>query len=352
MIGPVLKQEIENTFIVVREKCTTLELVFCCPECGDKTGHRSVNLKSGKTFCWKCNKGKNNKGNFVAWARALGFHFTADTGANNVPVEQLLYAEDQQESVVPVIQEVKLPEGFTPIARTPKSVYTKLITKMAARKNLDYAAFAEAGAGYTPAHPKWEPFCIFPVQEYGLTVYYQGRTYVDVPGETTKKFPSRNEVTFGAGNWVYNIDTVREQQPEIVVIVESILNVLSLRKKLRQLGWKNIVPVCVFKHHLSQVQALKLLRCQGVQEFCMLFDHDAIDKTWQSVSAIANKKVVTIAEMPLLDGNKKCDPNDDVDAAINAIENRQLYTASSFSRKMLEADDPRIFSITSRNICS
>lgn len=350
MIGPLLKREIESTFTVVHAKCTTEELVFVCPECGDKSGNRSVNLKTSKTFCWRCNKGKSGKGHFIAWARANGYTFEADEGYSSTPVDQLLFAEEEKSLVIPVLQEVALPTGFTPIARTPKSIYTKLITKMAHKKNLDYSDFVEAGAGYTPDDPYWEAYAIFPVREYRMNCYYQGRTYVDVPGETTKRFPSRKYVKWGAGYWVYNIDEVRNNSPEIVVVVESILNVLSLRKKLRQLGWdKQIVPVCVFKHSISQVQAAKLFRCKGIKEFCLLFDHDAIAATWKNVEFLTNKLAVTVAEMPMKEGNKKLDPNDDVDAAIVAIENRTVYTPGS-AIEHLVAPAEKKFDITSRSI--
>ena len=340
MIGPLLKREIESTFTVVTSKCTHEELVFVCPECGDKTGNRSVNLKTSKTFCWRCNKGTHNKGHFLAWARALGYEFgSGDDGYSSTPVDQLLYQEEPKTSVVPVLQEVDLPKGFIPIARTPKSIYTKLITDMARRKNLDYQDMVEAGVGYTPDDPYWEAYAIFPVREYRMTCYYQGRTYVDTPGETTKRFPSRKYVKWGAGYWVYNIDEVRNKKPEIVVVVESILNVLSLRWRLRELGWdKQVVPVCVFKHSLSQVQTLKLLRCKSVKEFCLLFDHDAIDKSWKMVGYLGNTLKVTVAEMPMRAGNQKCDPNDDVDAAIDAIEQRKLYTSANAMGRLVETE--------------
>ena len=335
-IGLVLKREIESTFTVVSAKSTEHELVFVCPECGDVSGNRSVNLKTGKTFCWRCNKGKNNKGFFLAWARALGYRFEAGESLSGVPVEELLYTPAVESTNVPVLQEIELPVGYVPIARTPKSIYTRLITEMAERKNLGYDDMAEAAVGYTMDDARWERFAIFPIQEYGMNVYYQGRTYVDVPGESTKLFPSRNLIKWGASYWIYNLDTVRKEKPEIVVIVESILNVLSLRRKFRELGWRGIVPVCVFKHHMSQIQVIKLLRCTGIKEFCLLFDHDAIDATWRMVGALNEKVAVTVAEMPMLAGNRKCDPNDDVEAAITAIESRSLYTTATASDHLLK----------------
>lgn len=337
MIGPALRQEIESTFQVVPSKSTPEELVFICPECGDRSGNRSVNLKSGKTFCWRCNKGKSNRGNFLAWARALGHSFSADSGSSSLPMEQVLYREDAVKSVVPLVQEIELPRGFTPILRKPNSVYTKLIAEMAVRKNLTHADFVEAGVGFTSTDPYWEAYAIFPVYEYNTPVYYQGRTYVDVPDMPTKRFPSRSQVEYGAGYWVYNIDEVRSKQPSVVIVVESILNVLSLKWKLREIGITHMVPVCVFKHHISKVQALKLIRCASVKEFCLLFDHDAIDATWRSVGSLTNRARITVAEMPMLSGNKKCDPNDDVDAALEAIADRKVYTIANAARKIFNA---------------
>jgi len=338
MIGPLLQREIESTFVTVASKSTTEELVFVCPECGDRSGNRSVNLKTSKTFCWRCNKGKNNKGNFLAWARALGYAFAADDGSSSIPVEQLLFQEEPQTSVVPIIQEIELPRGFTPIARTPKSIYTKLITGMARRKNLDYQDMVEAGVGYTPDDPYWEPYALFPVRDYKLTCYYQGRTYVDIPGETTKRFPSRKHVKWGAGYWVYNIDEVRAKNPEIVVVVESILNVLSLRRKFTELGWQSIVPVCVFKHSVSKVQAIKLIQCESIKELCLLFDRDAIEATWRNVSQLSNKLSVSVAEMPVKAGNAKLDPNDDVEAALDALDTRKQYTPVNAITKLFTTE--------------
>ena len=232
-------------------------------------------------------------------------------------------------SIIPIISKVKLPPGFIPIAKEPKSAYAKFIVQMAERKNLDYDAFAEAGVGFTRTDPKWEPFAIFPVREYDLNVYYQGRTYVDIPGESTKLFPSNAAVKYGAAFWIYNLDELRDTRAPIAVVVESILNVLSLRRKFRELGCTDMVPVCVFKHHVSSVQLLKLIRCPALKEVCLLFDHDAIEATWRMIGTISNKIGLTVAEMPLLNGNQKLDPNDNVEAAMEAIAGRKRYDFSS-----------------------
>jgi len=341
MIGPLLKREIESMFTVVADKSSAEELVFLCPECGDHSGHRSVNLRTGFTFCFRCNKGAHNKGNFMAWSKALGYQFlNSDNGYSNVPLEELLNNPPAVRTKMPVLKPVDLPVGFTRLEDDPDSAYTELIRRMAKRKNLDLKAFIEAGAGFTE-QGLWEPYCIFPVYDSKMPVYYQGRTYVDVPGEPTKRFPNRKDVTYGASYWVYNIDEVRTVKPNVIIMVESILNVLSLKRKLRALHLEHkYVPVCVFKHFVSQVQVQKLLLC-GAEEFCLLFDHDAIALTWKSVAAFSNLTRVTIAEMPQLEGNKKADANDDVDAAWDAIRNRKRYSAAAVTGNLVTVDPLR-----------
>lgn len=339
MIGPALRAEIEHTFQIATLRCTTEELVFLCPECGDTSGNRSVNLRTGVTFCWRCNKGKSNKGNFIAWAKANGFQFTTAGDMTGVPLDEVLVEPESAKTRVPYIKEVDLPKGFIYLREEPDSAYATLIERMALRKNLEYADLEAADAGFTRDDPLWEPFCIFPVKELGQIVYYQGRTYVDVPGQTTKKFPSRNEVLHGSSCWIYNIDEFRERQVPTVIVVEAILSTLSLKKKLRELNERSVVPLCVFKHAIGSIQLTKLLKCKWLKEICLMFDHDAIDQTWRQMGNLGSQVKLTIAELPATEDNKKLDPNDDPDAALAAFDARTPYTmgtktASEFERTL------------------
>jgi hypothetical protein len=327
-IGPLLKQEIENTFEVIRSLSNQNELTFICPQpgCGDTKGKRSVNLKNGKTNCWRCNVG----GDFLQWAKRLGFRFAnaEDGGGSSLTLKQLFDIKPEVRSVLPVVAEVKLPAGFTPIVDEPDSVYTRLIGEMAVRKNLILDDFIEAGCGFT-RDGKWEPFAIFPVIEYSTVVYYQGRTYAEEPGAITKKFPSNAEVKYGAKYWVYNLDEVRAKKAKKVIVVESILNVLSLRWKMRELGVTDTVAVAVFKHKVSLEQFYKLSRLSHVEEVCLLFDHDAIIESWSDARNFTNKFRITVAEMPTGEDNKKLDPNDDVDLAWKVFGERKKFIVTS-----------------------
>lgn len=329
-----LRQQIEQFFDVVGVNTSTGELTFICPECGDKKGHRSVNLKTGMTFCFRCGKGDAGRGHVIAWAKSLGFNL--DGGTFSVPMEDLFKEDASTDVYIPLAAKVNLPKGFTSLEEAPNTVRSRLIGEMAERKNLSFETLRDAGVGFTRIDPLWEPFAIFPVVEWGVTVYYQGRTYVDVPGEPTKKFPSRNEVPYGAANWLYNFDELRRKKAPTVMVVESILNVLSLREELAYRRIENVVPVCVFKHHISKVQLLKLVRMNYVKELCFLFDHDAIDKVWSSVGNLGNRVRMTVAEMPAVDGNKKLDPNDDVLAAMQAFDARTEVSKSTVVGRLLD----------------
>jgi len=328
MKGAQLKQTVVNLFGIIKERSTNDELVFVCPEpgCGDRSGNRSVSLKNGRTNCWRCNKG----GDFVKWVKHLGYkvdgNSVQDTGLESL--ERTLEQTATPTLSAPVYALIRLPDGFTRCEDDPDSVYTRHIASMAQRKNLSVEDFIEAGVGFT-RRGAWEPFAIFPVIERGRTVYYQGRTYIDEPGEKTKKFPSRRECPISSKYWVYNIDAVPQPDVRIVVAVESILNCLSLKRKFDELGIVDTVPVCVFKHALSREQARKLHKYTNIQELVLLFDHDAIRESWEDASDQTLFKMVSVAEMPYVPGQKKLDPNDDVDLALDALASRKPFRVSS-----------------------
>jgi hypothetical protein len=326
VIGPLLRQEIENTFEVVRGRSSQSEIAFICPEpgCGDRKGTRSVNLKNGKTNCFRC----NIAGSFIHWARKLGYKFSNEgDGASSLSLKQMFDIKPEVKSILPVITEVKLPEGFEYCRDNIESVYTRLIGQMAERKNLCLQDFLDANVGFTRQHPTWEPFAIFPVSEYDTTVYYQGRTYIDDPEYSTKKFPSGSEVKYGARYWIYGLDEAMQKRAKKLIVVESILNVLSLRWYMREhnLG-DDIVPVATFKHSVSFEQFFKIAKMRHVEEVCLMFDHDAIEHSWKDARKFTNHFAITIAEMPEGAENKKLDPNDDVALAWQVFQDRKPYT--------------------------
>lgn len=246
------------------------------------------------------------------------------------PVEQLygdldaLYAT--RKSVVAYVNDVQLPRGFIPLSEEPDCGYARLIERMAIRKNLDLDTFIRVGAGFTREDAYWEPYCIFPVFEWGKVVYYQGRTYKDpkpdpITGKkgSTKQFPSKQHIKLGSRYWVYNIDRLR-QKGRIGIVVESMFNVFSLENELGLDS--DIVPIAIFKHKISPEQQAKILTANGIEELCLHMDPDAIASAWESCGKLANLLKVTVADkMP--DG---VDINDDVDEGLRCFDRRKPFS--------------------------
>lgn len=324
---------VKELFTHVPERSTHEELTFICPQCGDESGNRSVNLRSGLTHCWRCGKKPGASGDFVRWCRRLGFKIedVGDSAISLTEAEKLLQ-QVEKEKFMPVVTNVKLPKGFTRLKDDPQSGYCRLIRKMAERKGLSLKDLEEMDAGFTKESMLWEPYAIFPVYEYGQLVYYQGRTYVDDPGKGTKRFPSRDECPYGMSYWVYNIDAIRLKRPSLVVVVEAIFNVKSLEKVC-----DDFVPVCVFKHSISNVQLQKIASFDSVKEICVLYDSDSTADAWVEVgSRVVNRNFqVSIARMPVPEGRKKADPNDDPVLACQALNERELYTSSGELKAIL-----------------
>src|SRR5690606_30144754 len=185
----------------------------------------------------------------------------------------------------------------------------------------------DAGAGFTREHPKWEPFCIFPVFEWGKVVYYQGRTYRDPKPDpetgkkpSTKQFPTKHEIPLGSRYWVYDIDRLRAPAAKVGIVVESMFNVYSLKNELQT---DEVVPVAIFKHKISPEQQAKLLTARGIKEICLMFDPDAIGAAWDSCRKLTNVIKVTVAP-PLPKG---IDPNDDAKAAVKTFEQRKPFSS-------------------------
>lgn len=325
-----IRQAVESLFEVVPSRSTVHEIAFICPEpgCGDKSGNRSVNIRTGKTSCWRCGKG----GDFKRWAARLGFTVEYDD-MPSVKVSELATILDTLESDAPratgFSTGVPLPRGFVSLADEPDSVFSKWIGRMAVRKQLTLEDFVRAGVGFTRDDALWEPFAIFPVVEWGKTVYYQGRTYNEDPGEKTKRFPSRTECPMSSRYWVYNIDELR-LKGGIAIIVESILNVLSLKRELEFRGITGCVPIAVFKHSISREQAAKIIACKGLKEICMMYDDDALPSIYKECHKLVNNIKITYVKMP-----RKVDANDDARLAVDLFEKRQRYShLQMFSDKL------------------
>ena len=338
--GPQLRRQVEALFDVVPGRCTADEVVFICPTCAaagnpDRTGNRSVSLKTSATNCWRCGKASRN---FAKWCRSLGYEVD-DEGAGEPDVsavEEVMNATASK-SMTPVISGCKLPRGFTLLTDAPNSVYSRLIGEMAEHKRLTWEDLERVRVGFTREDPTWEPYAIFPVFEWERVVYFQGRLYNPKPGEPTKRFPSRSSTPLGSRYWVYNNDSARVSNAVTVVVVESILNVLTLERKFAEEGIEGVVPVCVFKHAISTPQLSKLLALRSMREVCLFFDADATALAWEAAERLVGQRKITVAEMPELNGVETTDLNDDIEVGYEVFLNRKVAGAPSETLSKLVA---------------
>ena len=329
----ISRNTVENVFEVVPDRCTDQEVCFICPSClpgsPDRTGNRSVNLISGRTNCWRCNKG----GDFVKWAAGLGIVIEAEEFqvSEDSVVTELNNALTKTVKKAVYAIEVELPQGFSPLEEHSCTFAAKRIARMAARKRLTMQDFIDAGVGHTEDNRDWDAYAIFPVTEWGKVVYYQGRTYDDPDYGSTKKFPSRAICPYGSRNWVYGIDEAR--YAHTVVVVESILNVLSLRKELAVRGIEKVAPVAIFKHKISTEQAIKLAGLRHATEVCLMFDSDAIADAYAALGTNSLPAGIkrSVVEMPT-----KVDANDDAVMAVNLWQKRKTVSKDHARVRMLE----------------
>jgi len=340
-----LKIEISSNFQVVKERSTSEELMIICPVpgCGDLTGNRSINLKTQRTNCWRCSRTTQPR-HVKSLFRLLGIDL--EDNAILEPDELRTILAEKPEKALTPIQEVPLPSGFLPLIENRKSCYWKFCKNMAERKHLGIEDLEEAGAGFT-REGEWEPFCIFPVREGPRTVYYQGRTYSDEGFDKTKKFPSKKIVPYGASYWIYGLDALRTPSIELVIIVESILNYLSLKRKLREGNLlEYAMPICVFTHFITRSQVFKMLRYKHVKEWCLLFDSDSTHLAEETALNLNSIMPMTVAAMPPginPDGTARTtnDANDDVIAGLTAVHNRSKPTARKVKINLAETDHGR-----------
>jgi hypothetical protein len=333
-----LKSEIAANFQIVKDRSNDEEICIICPVpgCGDKNGNRSINVKTLHTNCWRC--GSKQPHHVKTLFQSVGLEFED----NHIlePSELLEMLRPKPGKVLTPVQDVPLPEGFELLSENRDSCYWRFCREMAERKHLSIEDLEEAQAGFT-RFGNWEPFCIFPVIEGPRIVYYQGRRYSDEGEEKTKKFPSRKEVPWGVRYWIYNLEAISPPAVELVIIVESILNVLSLKRRLRELGLlETIVPICVFSHYISQSHLTKMKAYKHIKDWCILFDSDSTELAHTTAMALNPLLPTSVAEMPHgknSDGSPRLtnDANDDVDAALRAIDARQRSKPDRLREKIM-----------------
>jgi hypothetical protein len=64
---------------------------------------------------------------------------------------------------------------------------------------------------------------------------------------------------------------------------------------------------------------------------------DAIELAWKDAKEIDTLIATTLAEMPKSDTNRKLDPNDDVNAALDSIQKRKRFRLSEMPCRKVQS---------------
>lgn len=331
MTGQQISNFVSANFDVVKDRSSGDELVFICPTegCPDKSGNRSVNLKTGLTSCFRCNSG----GHFINWVRRLGYEIEDDgSDGTAVAISELddAFKEESSRLFLPTVTDLPYPTGFDFLANRMDSKLAGVVEQMAISRNLTMDDMLRADVGWTVRDPVWSGYAIFPIVDYNRVPIYQGRA-LSKATSPSKRFPSREVCKYGARYWVYNIDKVRAIKPNVVIATESILNVLSMENKLAEEGIDDTVPICVFKHKISREQVEKLRRAfAGIKEVCFAFDADATTAAKKQALELSNIfNTTTHMSIDPLPDNPTRDINDDADHAFEKFLQRERATLLS-----------------------
>lgn len=170
---------------------------------------------------------------------------------------------EEEESSVSAVR--KLPIGFK---RQSENDYLK--TRKLIPQN-----FKDNVIGITNLKPSLKDYVIFSVNESDGCKGYVARYTKPIPKEKSKTIARyRNDKGANFSKLLYGFDKVN-QSTTTVILVEGIIDKITLDNFLRLDLCNDIVCLATFGKKISTTQVLKILRA-GIENVILVFDYDAI----------------------------------------------------------------------------
>jgi hypothetical protein len=261
----ILEQAIKDKLTKIGKPCvpsgTGFVMTTCLnPEHKDSTPSFSINLETGKGFCFSCG--------FGVGAKYWGVHDGDIEELERVVKYRGLKKEKACEKDKPV---VFLPPVDEAITEDYRGIPAELLKKLGC---------------YISRTGRFANRIIFPIYKYEELIGYDSRTLVDAE---PKYLRSKG---FVDTNSVYPFGLIEELKPNRVYVVEGILDAIS--------GWAMGIPcICNWgvKPTLSHARAVQLMRL-GVDEVVCLFDNDKageavrqqVENSWSGVLTVVPKE--------------------------------------------------------------
>lgn len=311
---------------VIKERLPELHCV--CPWCGDTRGKFQFNLEKGVGRCWRasCNE-RAGLVKLIAKVENIPIYLAAKQAAAIKP----------QDAAAPQVRTYdaigSLPHGTLPIESIEK-VYPQLqpaeqLTVQAGllylfeKRNMSYDVAVNAGCAIG-VEGYWFGRIIFPAIEDGIVVNCTGRAieielgkdvWVKHPHVTGEKYLhcSNESGYLEKQHIVYGIDSVHAANE--VVVVEDCFSAVALTAA----GYPAISPWGV---SMTKEQRTKLNSKWNVKDrkIIVMLDPDAAVVARKLAGQLLSIAQVSIATLP------EKDPDEDIPAAIAAIEHAKPYT--------------------------
>lgn len=234
-----------------------------CPYC-EKSKHFYINRSSQRWDCKKCGE----EGNIVKLLHYLGKLFLLGEFKSLERSKIKLLSEfseniETEEYEEPPIR--KMPLGF-------KRVLSDEYLKSRRFKKIN---FQQNTIGYSNLIPSLNNYVLFSVVEDGECRGYVARYTKNISKDDKKTLRYKNDKGAKFSNLIFGYDEIIENKTNTVIIVEGIIDKITLDNVLELNKQDDIKAVCTFGKKISFSQTIKLIR-KNVKNIILLLDYDAI----------------------------------------------------------------------------
>lgn len=291
-------------------------LVSQCPFChhsGNKFGiYVSVDTKYkhfGACNCYHCNrKSRDLEGTLKMLGREDLLPKETSELDDDVADELDFSDNDIDDSLV----SIQMPEGYK---RCFRNAYLK-----SRHFNADDYEYFPCGTT-RGLNSKYDDYVLIEIRDNGRLVGFVGRHTWDKEDieawNARHRFQIRrynNSTEKDGGNGfsklLYNIDAVKPNETDTVILCEGCFDVIALTRKLELYDYPQIVPVATFGKKISETQIYKL-QAKGVSQIVLGYDADAVEATREIGKQLDKYFDVYVANLSKADGKDWDEMSDD-----------------------------------------
>lgn len=267
--------------------------IFHCPVCNHHKPKLEIGINSNKWHCWVCSKGGKKLNSLLSFISATRETYTKFHEFIHVFKPNILNKYKDRGNGVTTIQEVDipitLPNEYIPLSIVDNNnwFWRSAINYLLINRKLRYIDIIKYKLGYC-LDGRYKNMIIFPsYNSSGTLNYFMGRTFITTNNSMEFKLPQVSKDIVGFELYV--------DWSEPVIIVESALNAITVRRNVTPLYGKTI----------SKALRKKILSSR-TPEVIIALDPDAIIQAIEAVEIfIGNGLRVKLVQ---LEGD--CDIND------------------------------------------